>query len=62
MPGSIRSPLKEKQLKEALQNTGDQEHFEKSSEALGEPDGVAKIVAFIISDDASYLKGSIITR
>ena len=62
LPGSIRSPLKEKQLKEALQNTGDQVHFEKSSEELGEPDGVAKIVAFIISDDASYLKGSIITR
>lgn len=62
LPGSIRSPLKEGQLKEALQNTGNHEHYEKSSDELGEPDGVAKIVAFIISDEASYLKGSIITR
>ena len=28
----------------------------------GDPDGVAKIVAFIVSDNADYLRGSIVTR
>ena len=62
MPGTIRSPLKEGQLHEALKNTGDKEGFSKQNNDLGDPEGVAKIVAFIISDEADYLRGSIITR
>ena len=62
LPGSIRSPLKEGQLSEALKNTGDTEVFEANTKELGSPDGVAKIVAFIVSDNADYLRGSIATR
>jgi len=62
LPGNIRSPLKEGQLNEALKNTGDLEIFEKSEKELGSPEGVAKIVAFIVSDEADYLRGSIATR
>ena len=62
LPGSIRSPLKEGQLSEALKNTGDTEVFNANTKELGSPDGVAKIVAFIVSDNADYLRGSIVTR
>ena len=62
LPGNIKSPLKEGQLREALKNTGDEKTYEEHYAELGDPTGVAKIVAFIISDDASYLKGSIVTR
>ena len=62
MPGSIRSPLKEGQLKEAFKNTNNKEEFVSQDNDLGNPEGVAKIVAFVISDDADYLRGSIITR
>ncbi|MBO83242.1 MAG: hypothetical protein CL506_02630 [Actinobacteria bacterium] len=62
LPGNIKSPLKEGQLREALKNTGDEKTYEEHYAELGDPAGVAKIVAFIISDDASYLKGSIVTR
>ncbi len=62
LPGNIRSPLKEGQLKEALVNKGDKELFKQSDKELGDPEGVAKIVSFIISDDADYLRGSILTR
>lgn len=62
LPGSIKSPLKEGQLSEALKNTGDTEVFNANTKELGSPDGVAKIVAFIVSDNADYLRGSIVTR
>jgi NAD(P)-dependent dehydrogenase (short-subunit alcohol dehydrogenase family) len=62
LPGSIRSPLKEGQLNEAFKNTGDKEAFDDQNNDLGDPEGVAKIVAFIISDEADYLRGSIRTR
>ena len=62
LPGSIRSPLKEGQLSEAFKNTGNKEEFISQDNDLGNPEGVAKIVAFIVSDDADYLRGSIITR
>ena len=62
LPGGIESPLKIGQLNEAFNNTGDKNILEQSKLALGKPEGVAKIVAFIASDDADYLRGSIKTR
>jgi NAD(P)-dependent dehydrogenase (short-subunit alcohol dehydrogenase family) len=53
---------KEGQLNEAFKNTGDKEAFDDQNNDLGDPEGVAKIVAFIISDEADYLRGSIRTR
>ena len=50
------------QLSEAFKNTGNKEEFISQDNDLGNPEGVAKIVAFIVSDDADYLRGSIITR
>ena len=49
-------------INEALKNTGNKKEFVSQDNDLGNPEGVAKIVAFIISDDADYLRGSIITR
>ena len=62
LPGGIRSPLKEGQLNEAFKNTGDKKAFDSQNNDLGDPEGVAKIVAFIVSDEADYLRGSIRTR
>lgn len=62
LPGGIESPLKIGQLNEAFNNTGDKNILEQNKLALGKPEGVAKIVAFIASDDADYLRGSIKTR
>ena len=62
LPGNIRSPLKEGQLSEALRNTGNKNEFNIQNNELGDPKGVAKIVAFIVSDNADYLRGSIVTR
>ena len=58
LPGRSWTP----QQNEALKNTGDKEGFSTQNNELGNPEGVAKIVAFIISDEADYLRGSIITR
>ena len=55
-------PAKFPSTPKAFKNTGDKTILEKSKQALGKPEGVAKIVAFIASDDADYLRGSIKTR
>tara|TARA_B100000029_G_C17553548_1_gene950945 strand:- start:1297 stop:2037 length:741 start_codon:yes stop_codon:yes gene_type:complete len=62
LPGGIETPLKLGQLNEALDNSKDTKTFEENKKSLGTPEGVAKIVAFIASDDADYLRGSIRTR
>ena len=61
LPGGIESPLKLRQLEEAFKNK-DKTALIENKLSLGKPEGVAKIVAFIASDDADYLRGSIKTR
>jgi NAD(P)-dependent dehydrogenase (short-subunit alcohol dehydrogenase family) len=33
-----------------------------ASASLGAPEGVAKVLAFLASDDADYVRGTIFTR
>lgn len=39
-----------------------EEALEKAKQNYGVPDGVARIIAFIISDEADYLRGTLFTR
>ena len=37
-------------------------NVEKMAAGLGDPDGVGKILSFLVSDEADYVRGTIFTR
>lgn len=59
-PGNIETPLKMRVIEKQAQSTN--RPLDQMTAGLGNPDGVAKILSFLISDDADYLRGSIFTR
>jgi NAD(P)-dependent dehydrogenase (short-subunit alcohol dehydrogenase family) len=61
-PGNIDTPMKRSVIAADARNQGTD--FEQSLAApkLGSPEGVAKILAFLASDDADYVRGIIATR
>lgn len=61
LPGTLDTPLKVAAVEESLRNTGDREAYERAMGQLFSPDGVAAVMAFLASDDASYVRGSITT-
>ncbi len=61
LPGSIDTPLKVAATEESLSNTGDEEAYRRTMAGLASPDGVAAVMAFLASDDARYVRGSIRT-
>ncbi len=61
-PGNIDTPLKVTQVRETYEKTGDAERFEKTMASLADPSGVAAVMAFLASDDADYVRGTIFTR
>ncbi len=61
LPGSIDTPLKVAATEESLSNTGDEEAYRRTMAGLASPDGVAAVMAFLVSDDARYVRGSIRT-
>lgn len=61
-PGNIDTPLKVTQVRETYEKTGDSEHFEQTMASLADPSGVAAVMAFLASDDADYVRGTIFTR
>lgn len=56
MPGSVDTPLK-RRAEEAMDASGSPRH-----QALAEPAGVAKVVRFLLSGDADYVRGAVYTR
>ncbi len=36
--------------------------IEHANQNYGQPDGVARIIAFMLSDEADYLRGTLFTR
>lgn len=59
-PGALATPLKLRQVEKSARATGGD--FEKMAASLGDPKGVGKILAFLVSDDADYVRGTIFTR
>ena len=61
LPGELDTPLKVAATEEVLRNTGDRAGYERTMANLASPDGVAAVMAFLASDDADYVRGSIRT-
>jgi NAD(P)-dependent dehydrogenase (short-subunit alcohol dehydrogenase family) len=61
LPGSVRTALKVDQVKLTYDITGDKETFDRTMDSLVSPDDVAKVIAFMASDEASVLRGSVRT-
>ena len=59
LPGNVRTPLKVAQVERMRDATGDEESFKRNMDALVLPDDVARIVAFMASDEAKVLRGSV---
>jgi len=62
-PGGIATPLKLRLVDELADKEGrSAEEVSREKALLGEPEGVAKVLAFLASDEADYIRGTIFTR
>ena len=61
LPGNLETPLKLGATEEHLQNTGDRGAYDSTMAGLSSPEGVASVIAFLASNDADYVRGSITT-
>ena len=61
-PGSIDTPLKRQNVMEGAVVRGQDPEEVLRAARLGNPDGVAKLLAFLASDEADYLTGTVFTR
>ncbi len=61
-PGAVDTPLKVGQIRHTFSVTGDKAAFNAQMASLVSPDGVAKVYAWLASDDADYVRGTVFTR
>ena len=61
LPGSVKTPLKVKNVKDTHKNN-DKLSVDQRIEKLVSPDEISKVYAFLASDEASMIKGSIRTK
>ncbi len=61
-PGNIRTPMKLSVIEADAQKRGESMDKLVAESNLGEPEGVARILAWLASDDADYLRGNVFTR
>jgi NAD(P)-dependent dehydrogenase (short-subunit alcohol dehydrogenase family) len=61
-PGSIDTPLKRENVADAARAAGRAIPEALANAGLGDPDGVARVLAFLASDDAAFVRGTIFTR
>ncbi len=59
-PGSIETPLKMRVVEKQAREAG--RPVEQMKAGLGEPEGVGKVLAFLVSEEADYVRGTIFTR
>lgn len=61
-PDNIYTPLKAGQARNTFRQTGDAQQHEGMMTSLADPSDVASLMAFLASDDANYVRGTIFTR
>ena len=61
-PGEIATPLKLGIIEQQARVAGEDVRLRKENTDLGEPEGVARVIGFLLSDDAAYVRGSVFTR
>jgi NAD(P)-dependent dehydrogenase (short-subunit alcohol dehydrogenase family) len=61
LPGSVQTPLKVAQVQKTYELTGDKETYDRTMKSLVSPDAISKVIAFMASDEASVLRGSVRT-
>lgn len=61
-PGNIDTVLKRENVADAARAAGRDIPQALASAGLANPDGVAKVLAFLASDDAEFVRGTIFTR
>jgi NAD(P)-dependent dehydrogenase (short-subunit alcohol dehydrogenase family) len=62
MPGNIDTGMKRSVIAAEAEKTGKSFEDAVAASRLGAPEGVAKILAWLVSDDADYVRGMISTR
>ena len=61
-PGAIDTPLKRENVRDAATASGQDPDAALKAAHLASPDGVARVLAFLASADADYVRGTIFTR
>ena len=61
-PGSVETELKLNQMRQAAEYQGKTWDPAAASQQLGDPMGVSRIIAYLASDDAAYVKRNMFTR
>jgi len=61
-PGSVTTPMKVSVIEEAYRRTGDRAAYEAELAGLVQPEGIARVMAWLASDDAADVTGTIFTR
>jgi NAD(P)-dependent dehydrogenase (short-subunit alcohol dehydrogenase family) len=61
-PGSVDTPLKRRNVADMAQATGQSEEAALAAAKLADPRGVASALAFLVSDDADLVRGTLFTR
>ncbi len=61
-PGNIETPLKLGIIEEQARRIGEAARREEQMAGLGAPEGVARVIGFLVSDDADYVRGTLFTR
>lgn len=61
-PGNVVSPLKMEVIEQAYQRTGDRAAYEADIAGLVQPEGIARVMAWLASDEAADVTGTIYTR
>jgi NAD(P)-dependent dehydrogenase (short-subunit alcohol dehydrogenase family) len=61
-PGNIRTAMKLSVIEADAQKRGQSMDKLVSESNLGEPEGIAKILAWLVSDQADYIRGFVFTR
>lgn len=61
-PGGIATPLKLENIAQAAVATGRDPEEAKRNAVLGDPMGVARVLAFLASEEGAYVRGTVFTR